>query len=198
MLKDEKILKRLSLGDDQLFKDIYKLYYNDLCRYVYIRFIRDKNEAEEIVQNLIVKLWEKRNNLPQIKSIKSYLFKTAFNASVNYLEHKAVENKYKNSVDYKLKQMEIIEPDNMNFDERVSKIMNKINELPEQTKRIIKLKYIEGLKYKEIANQLDISSKTVQTLIYRGLKQLRSSLIFILVCILFKFSFLFNIYINCK
>lgn len=198
MSKDENILKRLSLGDNRVFEEIYELYYSDLCSYVYVRFTRDKDEAEEIVQNLIVKLWEKRNELPQIKSLKSYLYKTAFNACINYLEHKAVENKYKKNVDFKLKQLEIIEPDKTYFDERVSKVKDAIDELPEQTKRIIKLKYIEGLKYKEIAVQLDISSKTVQTLIYRGLKQLRKSFLYILLCILLKFSFLLNIYINCK
>ena len=193
MSKEQEILKRLSAGDEGVFKDIFEHYYNDLCTYVYVKLIRDKEEAEEIVQNIFVKLWEKRNELPEIDSLKSYLYKSAYHASINYFEHQAVIRKYKHETEYRLKKLELTEPVNPFNEEKINEVIKMISKLPEQTKRVFTLKYLEGKKYKEIARELNISDKTVQTLIYRGLKQLRNKLTIILLCIYMNYNFLYHL-----
>ena len=198
MPEEQEILRRLFAGDDGVFKDIFERYYNSLCTYVYVRLIRDKDEAEEIVQNIFIKLWEKRHELPEIGSFKSYLYKSAYHASINYIEHQAVVRKYKNETEYRLKKMELNEPVNSLDEDKINDAIKAIDDLPEQTRRIFTLKYIEGKKYKEIAGELNISDKTVQTLIYRGLKQLRNKLIIILLCLSLKYSFLYHLFINSK
>ena len=191
-------MRKLSEGDEKVYGDIYGLYYSQLCTFVHVRYIRDKDESEEIVQNLFLKLWEKRNNLPKIESLKSYLFTAARNACLNYFEHEAVKRKYNNEVEYKLKKLEFAEPEDAGPEDKIKSATEAINDLPEQTRRIFKLKYIEGLKYKEIAGQLDISEKTVQTLIYRGLKQLRRKVALVLVFIFLIVRILFDFLLNSK
>lgn len=173
MITEKEILERLASGDSSIFKHIYKYYYDDLCKYVYIRFTKNKEDAEEIIQNIFFKLWENHNKLSEIKSLRSYLFKAAYNASLNYIEHLSVIRNYQNETLYHLKKVEFNVADDLPDEEKMKDVNNAINEFPEQTKKIFILKYIDGLKYKDIAQKLNISNKTVETLLYRGLKKLR-------------------------
>ena len=198
MIEEKEILKRLSEGDKNVFEYIFKLYYEDISKYVFVRFIHDKEDTEDIVQNLFLKLWEKRDSLQNVNSIKSYLYKSAHNACINYFEHQAVKQKYKSDIEYRLKMMGFSDYESEDYDEKLSNVSKAIEELPEQTKKIFNLKYIEGLKYKEIAERLGISDKTVQTLIYRGLKHLRNKLIIILTFIILKISILCSLFIISK
>ncbi len=175
MHNDKDILKAIALGSETAFEQLFNTYFHELCRFAYIRFLHDEAESEEIVENVFIKIWEIRENLTDIVSIKAYLFKSVANACINYLEHQKVKKRYFNKIQHELIEIEF---DNYNdleeLEEINSKLLIEIDNLPVQTRKIFTLKYIEGLKYKEIAQQLNISEKTVETLIYRGLKNLRN------------------------
>ena len=176
-LKTEKqIIKSLQKGNKNVFKDIYATYYNDLCQFIYHRFIKDKDETEDIVQGVLIKLWEKRDELEKINSLKSYLYKSVYHAALNYLEHQAVKRKYQAEEISYLKEAELPEEQDSIRNDQLKEVKSYINELPEQTQKVFILKYKEGKKYKEIAEALNISPKTVETLIYRGLKQIRKKI----------------------
>lgn len=174
--KERDILTRLSGGDKAVFKHIYHLYYNELCRFLYFRFSGQQAAAEDIVQGVLVKLWEKRYSLENVHSLKAYLYKAVYNAALNHLEHESVKNKHQAEILHTYKNESLDEQSMMPDQDKLNEINRHINELPDQTKRVFMLKYKMGKTYKEIAAELNISSKTVETLIYRGLKNLRNKI----------------------
>jgi RNA polymerase sigma-70 factor (ECF subfamily) len=176
LISDKEILSKIASGNEEVFKIIFDKYYNDLCKFVYCNFIKDKSEAEEIVQNIIIKLWENKNNAEKIVTLKSYLYKSVVNACLNYIKHQNIINNYQNKISVQLKEIQFEDFEFTEADEDEKKVIDELENLPEQTKKIFNLKYLRGLKYKEIAKELNISEKTVETLIYRGLKQLRKKL----------------------
>ncbi len=175
----EKILKG---GDINAFSEVYSEFYASL--YAWSRkYISDPDEAEDIVQNVFIGLWEKRESLSIHSSFKSYLYRMVSNSCLNVLKHKEVKNEF--ARDFKIR---MIEEDNRRIQEEViSEEMNNegiindlklaIDELPDSCQRIFKMSRFSAMKNKEIANDLNISVRTVETQIYRALKLLRKKLV---------------------
>lgn len=168
-------IKQLSFIDLQSFEVLFRQYYQMLCSYA-IRFVDDGDTAEEIVQDLFYRLWEKRAELQINTSVKSYLFSAVHNRCLKFIEHRNVELKYRN---YYLKHESEIdsEPhDAHSVHELQGIIDNTLNSLPERCGRIFRLNRFEGLKYHEIAQKLSISVKTVEANMGKALKLLRKNL----------------------
>ncbi len=168
-------IKQLTFIDIQSFEELFRQYYQMLCSYA-IRFVDDGDTAEEIVQDLFYRLWEKRGELQINTSVKSYLFSAVHNRCLKFIEHRNVELKYRN---YYLKHESEVdnEPhDAHNVHELQGIIDRTLNSLPERCGRIFRLNRFEGLKYHEIAQKLSISVKTVEANMGKALKLLRKNL----------------------
>jgi RNA polymerase sigma-70 factor (ECF subfamily) len=146
-----------------------------LCAYAY-GFVNDTDNAEEIVQDLFYKLWEKRFEIRINSSVKSYLYSAVHNRCLKFIEHRNVETKYRNY--YLMNESEIdSEPHNSsNVHELQGIIDHTLDTLPERCGRIFRLNRFEGLKYQEIAELLSISIKTVEANMGKALKVLRKNL----------------------
>jgi len=172
---DSGEMKWFSLMDLRSFESIFRQYYQMLCSYAY-RFVNDTDTAEEIVQELFYKLWEKRTELQITSSLKSYLFSAVHNRCLKFIEHRNVEAKYRT---YYLQHGSEIdnEPQNSsNVRELQGIIENTLDSLPERCSRIFRLNRFDGLKYNEIAEKLSISVKTVEANMGKALKLLRRNL----------------------
>ena len=138
-----------------------------------MKTVKKKESAEEIVQDLMVNFWEKRHQLEPAISLKAYLYRAVYNNSVHYVKN---DNKYpKTDVD----EAFTLGADFENILEQTElegKIFNLIEQLPTECKKIFKLSRFEELKYKEIADQLNISVKTVETQMSRALKFIKINL----------------------
>lgn len=167
--------KQLSMLDLRSFEVLFRQYYQMLCSYAF-RFVNDTDTAEEIVQDLFYKLWEKRTELQINSSVKSYLYTAVHNRCLKFIEHRKVENKYKNY--YLTHESEIdSEPQNASGINELQGIIDlTIDSLPDRCGRIFRLNRFEGLKYHEIAQQLSISVKTVEANMGKALKVLRKNL----------------------
>jgi RNA polymerase sigma-70 factor (ECF subfamily) len=166
---------QISLGNLQAFEKLFREYYQMLCRYA-VRLVDDADTAEEIIQDLFYTLWEKRTELKINTSVKSYLFSAAHNRCLKFIQHHAVEQKYRN---YFLKNGSEIdsEPnDSVNVAEIQQIINQTLDNLPERCSRIFRLNRFEGLKYFEIAEKLSISVKTVEANMGKALRVLRRNL----------------------
>lgn len=157
---------------DLIFEEIYSKYYSGLCTYAY-NFIPDYDEAEEIVQGIILKLWEQKDNLDVIQSLKSYLYRSVKNTCLNYLKHQKLEEKYKEKAWVELKKIEADFIDPYHNKELEYHITNAIKELPDRCREVFELSRFEGKKNKEISEHLDISTKAVEANITRALSTLR-------------------------
>jgi len=168
-------MKQITLGDLKAFEGLFRQHYQMLCGYA-LKFVHDSDTAEEIVQDLFYKLWEKRMELQINTSVKSYLFSAVHNRCLKYIEHKSVEMKYRSY--YLQHESEIdSEPNNAAGVRELQEIINHtLDSLPERCGNIFRLNRFEGLKYHEIAEKLSISVKTVEANMGKALKMLRKNL----------------------
>ncbi|HBL74735.1 MAG: hypothetical protein A2W90_24065 [Bacteroidetes bacterium GWF2_42_66] len=173
--KDDKSLAlELARGNKKAFEIIFSKYYQSLC--VFSRqFLNDDELAEETVQDIFVKIWEKRFSLSIETSLEHYLFRAARNHCFNQLQHQKIKKRYAQKI---LENTEIeINTEEYYLEPGLKHAIEKALELlPPKRKEIFRLSREEGLKYKEIADQLDISVKTVEAQMGLALKFLREQL----------------------
>lgn len=158
-------IRRLENEFEQLFKQNFK----NLCSYA-ISYIRDEEIARDIVHDVFMVVWNKRQDLDFSEPMYPYLISLIRNRCINYLEHLKVEHKHKekfNASPYE----DLFEPEDN--EELINRIIRRMEELPEKCREVMRLCFMESKRYKEIAEQLDISVNTVKTHLSTGLKILR-------------------------
>lgn len=151
------------------FDDLFRTYYPQLCRYSF-SIIGDLNASEDIIQDVFVKYWSKKDQLTINFSLKSYLYRSVHNASLNFLRNQ--KSKAKHEENFKQWNTKFELENTVVEKELEEKIKMEISKLPERTKAIFVLSRDEHLKYKEIADTLNISIKTVEAHISKALKVL--------------------------
>lgn len=152
----------------------FKTHYNHLCNYANT-FLKDRDEAEEVVQNAFMTLWEKRQTLQITGQIKSYMFSMVQNSCLNVLKHRKVKQKHEHEV---LASVSEADDDEISLQssELETQIFSALQKLPEKCRMIFKLSRFEELKYAEIAEKLDISVKTVENQMGKALRLMREEL----------------------
>ncbi len=169
------ILTKLKSGDERFYKSLFQTYYTPLT-YFANKYVKNIEVAKELVQELFVKLFEKRYALAIDTSFKSYLYKSIYNSCINYLNQISIrENHHHKIKDQKNDLIEFSE-DEIYRIELEQRIYNEIEKLPAQCKRIFKMNRFEGLSNGDIAEQLNLSKRTVETQISKALKILRKKL----------------------
>lgn len=154
---------------------LFRTYYQPLCNYAYT-FVQDRDEAEEIVQSTFLMLWEKKETLEIRTSVKPYLYAMVRNACLNVLKHEKVKQQHaafelaagERTVESGARTMMASELEN--------RIYSAMEALPEQCRMVFKLSRFEEMKYSEIAEQLNISIKTVENHMGKALRIMREQL----------------------
>ena len=165
--------ERIKNGDEKAFDYLFDTYYKGLSVFAN-KYVKNVEVAEDIVQELFIKVWNKREQLDVNTSLKSYLFQSVYNSCLNHLKHLKIRDNYKKYISYN--NTNELQHDTLVEEEFKSRIYNSIESLPEKCKIIFKLSRFEGLKYKEIAEKRNISIKTVKGQIGKALKTLRHDL----------------------
>lgn len=160
-------------GNEAAFEAVFRQHYGVLCNYAHT-FLRDRDEAEEIVQSAFLAFWEKRHSLDVHTSIKAYLFSMVRNASLNTLTRKKMQEKYVQEKMLTIDSTESNPP--IESDELTKRIAAALQKLPEQCRVIFTMSRFEELKYAEIAAELNLSVKTVENQIGKALKIMREQL----------------------
>lgn len=161
-------------GRKPAFTKFYTLFFQRLLL-ASDKYVKDAFVAEEIVQNVFLKVWEDPESLGEVKSIRSYLYKSVINASINYINRQKNIAQHHQKIAADFTEEYLIDLDEEN--ELIVLLHQEINKLPPQCQKIFKLSRFECLKYKEIALMLDISEKTVENHIGTALKVLRKALL---------------------
>ena len=171
--EDWSYISGLRRRDSKTYEVVFKKYYQPLVMFV-VRHVGNEDVAKDIVQDIFFKLFESSHSLPDNFQLKSWFYRVARNAAVDYLRHLQVEDKYK----FLMAEAMISIPDiDEEIDEQVyAKVNLAIESLPEQCRLIIKLNVLEGKKYQEIAEELGITINTIRTQVSRGYKKLRDIL----------------------
>ncbi|WP_406826796.1 sigma-70 family RNA polymerase sigma factor [Pedobacter sp. KACC 23697] len=160
--------------DSLALETLFKRYYPALCRFTSI-YIKDYNKAEELIADLFMKLWDKKDEL-QIRSIKKYLFAAAKNLAFNEIQrvklHILSITDREDTLDYP--DTYLNPQEQLTSRESYSEIMGLINLLPERQREVLLMSRIDLLEKNMIADLLGISVRTVETLLYQALKNFRS------------------------
>ncbi len=160
-------------SDIERFERLFKEYYAPLCRYAY-SIVRDADQAEEIVQEFFYSYWNNRNRLSIRISLKSYLFRSIRNRAVRFLQHKKVEEQYR---EHSRISAFFDSPEQIfNGNEMAELVEKTLEELPDRCRQVFLLNRVNGLKYKEIAELLKVSVKTVESDMGKALLAFRTNL----------------------
>ena len=172
--KQNKYILGLKSGDRKIFGELFEEYYEPLCR-ACLRYIPDQQEAEEIVQDLFVHLWEKRNEMTIGKSIAAYLFRSVTNRALNYKTHQQIRRTHIDLVKSNASDINK-EADFLAEEELFARYETILAHMPEKRRKVFQLSRKEGLKYAEIAERMSISVKTVEVHLSKALQELRIKL----------------------
>ena len=165
-------IANISLKD---FEELFRSNYEGLCAHAN-KLLNDLDMSEEIVQGLFVKIWERKESLEFHSSVVSYLYTSVRNLAFNEIKHSKVKDEYNNYNKEQLDNSMVTVDEEVEAQELEDKIRISIESLPEARKQIFKLSRYEGLKYKEIAEKLNISVKTVENQMGSAIKQLKMDL----------------------
>jgi RNA polymerase sigma-70 factor (ECF subfamily) len=175
MIKDRFIIAGLKRGDIRIFESLFHRYYPGLCTYAE-SLLRRSGPAEEMVQDIFYTLWKNRGEIEIRSSLKSYLYKSVYNRSMMFLRKSRREVRLDEQWAEKQADRHNTPIEKIGEEELSLKIADTLSHLPERTRTIFTMNRIEGLKYKEIAEKLSISVKTVEANMGKALSALRKSL----------------------
>jgi RNA polymerase sigma-70 factor, ECF subfamily len=157
------------------FEHLFRSHYSTLCSYA-SNFLRDPDASEEIVQEVMFKLWVNRESIVFESSPRSYLFRSVRNGCLNLLKHMNVREEYKAAREAQMQEIQRSQEDDLIVTELGQKIREAVDKLPLERRKVFVLSRYEGLTYPEIAARLGISVKTVENQMSSALKFLRTEL----------------------
>ncbi len=170
---EKSLVKGLVNGNEKSYKILFDQYYDWLCNYVY-KLSHDRTLSEDLVQNVMLRLWEKKSSLKITTSLKSYLFRSCHN---EFLMHLRLQKKEYDALD-EIKWQTLFEMHDQKEDQTEAdwnRLEKAIEQLPKKCKEVFKLSRIEQKKHKEIAEILGISTKTVEVHISKALRFLKAN-----------------------
>ncbi|TXE09712.1 RNA polymerase sigma-70 factor [Seonamhaeicola algicola] len=175
------LFKQFKSGNEKAFEFFFNKHYSHILGFC-IQFIYDESDAKNITQEAFLNLWEHRKNIKKPKGIETYLYTYAKSKCLNAIRHNKVKEKYKNHTLNKKEQtinlevLKSMEFDTLSLNELQALIDKSLNELPKKTKTIFIKKRFDNKKNSEIAKELGISIKTVESHMTTALKVLRVKL----------------------
>lgn len=173
-IPQDALLDQIRLGNHAAFKYIYKKHYNELCIFA-SGFTKNDQIAEDLVQNVMIKIWEKKKTISISVSLKRYLYKAVYNQFINYYK----KQKKEISMQQELRANVLInlaDEDETTIQNKITLINLEIEKLPKRCKEVFIMSKRQGLKYREIAQELNISIGTVEAHITKALKAIRYKL----------------------
>lgn len=170
-MNDNKLLVLIKSGNSLAFKQLFSTYYGPLCLYL-TNFTNDKDLSEDIVQLVFIDFWNKRETIEIHTSIKNYLYKMTYRQFLMDLRKKKKEANVLDSLKHEILYQTETTRTEEELNNKINRLQHIISKLPNKCQEIIKLK-MEGLKYREIADTLDISVKTVESQIRIAFKKIK-------------------------
>jgi len=179
----------LKIGSREEFEKLFRAHYSELCAFAN-GFLRDVAASEDVVQEVLLKVWTSKDTLEITTSVRSYLFRAVRNSCMNVIKHLGIREQYRETGGSTAGSDH--GPDTLVFSELQQKIRTAIDRLPVERKKVFILSRYEGLTYSQIAEKLGISVKTVENQMSRALQFMREELHEYLPLLLLLFAGLFE------
>lgn len=168
-----EVTEQLRTGNLKTFEMIFNQYYQPLVQYGNT-FMKDIDEAEDVVQQVFVSVWEKRESTDIHTSLRALLYRAVHNACLNRIKQQKIRRDFAQSEVQQQSEASVSDP--LQEKELKQKIEDAITLLPEQCAKIFRMSRFEQLKYQEIADQLGLSVKTIENQMGKALKLMRENL----------------------
>ena len=166
---------------DLTYKLLFRKYYANLL--FYATRIVGEEEAEDVVQDVFVELWRRKDTVTVGEYIQAFLYRAVYTRALNVLKHKDVKDSYEAVMtEIHRKRIEFYQPDSNDVVKRIEdrelrkELFGAINELPDKCRTVFKLSYLHDMKNKDIAETMGISMRTVEAHMYKALRFLRERL----------------------
>jgi len=171
-ISDETLTYLIKTGIKDAFRELFERYASQIYCFS-LKYLKNEEDAQELVQDVFMKIWEKREILDKSKNIRSFVFTVAVNTIYDTIRRKNIENSFldfaKNNFDYQSESTwhEVI------MNEMYARVEDCVQRLPEQQRKVFVLSRQKGLSNNEISQKLNISKRTVENQLYRALVFLR-------------------------
>ena len=173
---ERELLQRCVEGDRQAFAILYSHYAPLLYKAVYPLTNRSKEDTEEIIQELFVKVWDRRDNMLTIQSFRPFIFRMARNRVIDWYRKKESKKSYCTFYSENYRDESVSVTDDLLFEEYYAIAMEAIDKLPPRQKQIFNLRHTEDLSLSEIAAELRISLHAVKKQLYQATRFIREYL----------------------
>ncbi len=169
-----QLLRGMERGEEAAFRSLFDLYYQRLVTFAF-RFTGDLDSARSVVQDVFVMLYDKRDTIRIHTSLKSHLFQSVRNRSLNLVKHEKMKREHHARMALDMDEG-VMPDDSLEMVELKMSIAQIVNELPGQCQKIFRMSRQDGTPNQEIADKLSISKRTVETQISKALKRIREDL----------------------
>jgi len=173
---DAETIRLLKSRDEEVFGQLFKAHFKPLRQYAFT-FVQEQPVAEDIVQTVFHRLWERIEVLNFSDSVAAYLYRAVYNESLNALKHNKVRRLYNSWLHRTMNHHSDTAHRKLQQDELEKRLHKAIAGLPQQCRTIFQMSRFEGLRYQEIGSRLGISPKTVENQMSKALRILRARLV---------------------
>jgi RNA polymerase sigma-70 factor (ECF subfamily) len=173
-MDERELLERLRRGEEQAYDSIFRQWYAPLVAMT-SALLRDRGPAEEVVQDVMLELWRRRDSLTLEQSLRAYLFQASRNRALNYIRRQRVEARGESTIAAGMPTPASADAEARESELNIA-IQQAIAGLPDRCREVFELSRINGLKYSEIATELGISVKTVEAQMGKALRVMREKL----------------------
>ncbi len=174
-IEDKLLFRKIQKGNKKAFDALFRKYYTQLVRFA-IAYVHDGTIAEEMVQDVFIRIWENAPCTDIETSVQAYLHTSVRNQALNYLKHTEVKKRHEQE---QVKQAEVLDefPGSVNMGFFQEVLAKAIGNLPDKCREIFEMAKFQGLSYDEIAEYLQVSGKTVENQMGIALKKLRENML---------------------
>lgn len=172
---EKKKINLLRKGDLKAFDDLYAVYSKKVYQFAY-SFLKNKEDSEEIVQEVFLRVWEKRKKIKEYYSYKSFLFSISYNLIMDHFRAKLKKPEFFEALSIHAKLIDISSEQQIDYKNLKEHYLQIIEQLPPRRKAIFKMNRFEGLSYTEIAKRLHLSVNTIENQMAAALKFIRKNI----------------------
>lgn len=177
---DQQLVAQIAGGDEVAFRRLFDKYYKSMVMKANM-ILKDESLAKDAVQNVFVGIWNNRDNFKITTSLGAYLSKATINKSLNLVKSRKRHGGGSDYLEDNDLTTNVTANDHIEADEMKRRIHQAISKLPAKCRLIFVMNRIEGMSHKEIAKQLDISTKTIENQMTKALKYLRTQIYSIVI-----------------
>ncbi len=174
-IDDADLTRRVKSGEKEAYQALFERYAPKIYHFA-LSYLKSTADSEELVQDVFLKVWEKRDILDATLNIKAFIFKIAINTIYDFIRRKNIENAFQEFSKANYSTDSNNTWDTIIFEEMQTRINSLVAQMPEQRKKIFKLSKNKGLSNDEIAQELNLSKRTVENQLYRALLFLKEHL----------------------